>query len=240
LAWLFLCRRKFEFHRKQVVTDWSKHWSFGKWVLGGQIIGTLHAYTPAWVLMFAIGAAATGVFTACEQIVLLCNPLLLVIANLFGAITARAYADGGYPAVRKVVNYASIYGFTAMVVFWLALVFVGGQAVVLLYGDEFLGNGHVISTIALAAPMWAITTVMAVGLRSVEKPDTDFRARVAGLLITFIGSALAVKSWGVLAVAYALVAGSAVSALWQAYAFYCIVSDEELPSGHRESGPTRN
>ena len=230
---MILSRRNFRFQRSQVASDWSKNWAFGRWVLGGQIIGTLHGYTPAWVLVLAIGTSATGVFSACENIVLLSNPLILAIASLFGATTARAYASGGYLAVRKVVNYGSFYSSAAMGLLWVVLVLVGGRAVVLLYGEDFAGNGHVVATIALAVPLWAISSVMAVGLRAVERPETDFRARVAGLLITLIASALTVKLWGVQAVAYSLVAGSAASALWQAYAFYRVVPEGLLASARR-------
>ncbi len=103
LAWLFLFRHKLRFRRSQIASDWRKNWVFGRWVLASQIVGTLHGYMPAWVLVVAMGTAATGVFSACESIVLLSNPLILAIANLYGATTARAYASGGYSAVRQTI-----------------------------------------------------------------------------------------------------------------------------------------
>jgi O-antigen/teichoic acid export membrane protein len=107
-----------------------------------------------------------------------------------------------------------------MIVLWLLLFLFGGQIVMLLYGEEFAGNGQVIGTIAMAAPFWAVSAVIAVALRAVGRPDIDFRAKIVGLLVTLICSAATVNAWGVPAVAYALVAGSAVSCLFQAWAFY--------------------
>jgi O-antigen/teichoic acid export membrane protein len=229
LAWLVMSRRRLRFRRSQYVADWRRNFSFGRWVLAGQIMGAVHGYLPAWVIAIAIGTAATGVFSACESIVLLSNPLILAIANLYGATTARAYAKGGYWAVRKIVQQAALYCSAAMLLLWLLLVLMGGPFVALLYGDEFAGNGSLVSTIALAAPFWALGAIMAVALRAVDRPEIDFRAKLLGVLITLIGSALTVNVGGVSAVAYSLVAGSIVSALYLTWAFYLQVPAEPMP-----------
>ena len=83
LLWLIASRRKLRIRRSRLIIDCRKNLRFGRWVLAGQLTGTLHGYLPAWILAFAVGTAATGVFSACESIVLLSNPLILAIANLY-------------------------------------------------------------------------------------------------------------------------------------------------------------
>lgn len=228
VGFCWLHKHEFLFPKSKVIGDWKKHWIFGRWVLAGQIIGLLQAYAPAWVLLIAIGPWATGVFSACENIVLLSNPLILAMANLFGATTARAFSVGGYSAVRKVVDTTAICSSLAMGVLWLVLLFAGGEIVTLIYGAGFAGHGFVVSTIALAAPLWAMSCALSVGLRAVERPSAEFGGKVAGFLITLTASIALVSFAGIKGMAVALLLGSLATTCWQAWAFYWVVP-RELP-----------
>ena len=223
LACYLYYRDEFRFASLQIAADWWSNWRFGKWVLGGQIVGFLHGYTPVWVIAVGLGTAATGVFSACENIVLLSNPFILATTNLIGATTAKAYGDGGYSAVCQVARAACLYSAAAMGVLWFVLFFLGGSIVSMLYGDQFSGNGYVVSVIASAAPLWAVSSVMSVSLRAVGHPESDFRSKVLGLVATLIMSLLSVSIWGISGVAYSLVAGAMVSTLFQMWFFYRVI-----------------
>ena len=78
----------------------------------------------------------------------------------------------------------------------LSLVLLGGIIVEMFYGADFRGNGYVVGIIAFGAPLWAASAVLSGGLRAINHPDADFRARVAGFLVTFSMSVLTVSKWG--------------------------------------------
>ncbi len=217
---LFYFREHFQPRWSRVKTDWARHWKFGRWVWSGQIVDLLHGYVPAWILVLALGTAATGIFSACENIVLLSNPLLLAIANLVAATSAHARTAGGYLAVRRVIQSAAITSFGAMGLLWVILLFYGERVLTFVYSAQFSGYGHVVGIIATGAPLWALSRVISIGLRTLEVPASEFRGKVAGLLTTTILSILLVLPFGIAGVAYAVVAGCAVSTLWQALVFY--------------------
>lgn len=220
IAWLLVFWKKFRIRQDQLLADWRRSYSFGRWVLAGQVMGTIQGYLPIWVLAVALGTAATGVFSACESIVLISNPVILAIANLYGATTARAFAQGGYLAVRQNVRKALWYCSAAMLLLCLLAFGLGDMLVTLLYGGEFSGNGLMIGTISLAAPFWAVGAILGVALRSVDRPKFDFQASLLGAVVTLLGSALTVSFGGVMAVAISLVLGSATLTLYLAWAFY--------------------
>ena len=62
----------------------------------------------------------------------------------------------------------------ALAVLWLALVLVGDRRLSYFTAISSSWQWARRSTIGFAAPLWAISSVLAVGLRAVERPETDF------------------------------------------------------------------
>ena len=71
------------------------NWDFGRWILAGQLLGTLHGYAVPWVLALTVGIASTGIFVAAQTIILLTNPMVLGLTNWLEPRAAQVTATEG-------------------------------------------------------------------------------------------------------------------------------------------------
>ena len=81
IIWQFQTGPKIVFNKISIRDDWWKNWSFGKWAVGGQIVGSLPTYLLPWILASAVGDVGTGLFAAGMTLVGLANILNVGMAN---------------------------------------------------------------------------------------------------------------------------------------------------------------
>lgn len=219
LVCLVLVRGDLALRRRRVGREVGRHWAFGRWVAAGQLVGVVHGYAIHWLLVLMIGPAATGVFAACMTVLLLSNPFVLALGNLLGPWTARARAEGGAAAVRRVVVWSAL-GLTAVMgAFFGVIAVVGGTVVELLYGPGYAG--HEITLVALAVAFAAAPAGVAAdhGLRALSRPRVAFTGSVIGLAVTTAGAALLIPHLGIAGAACGYLAGACASTAVRLVAF---------------------
>ena len=165
LVCLVLGRGDLALRRRRVGREVGRHWTFGRWVAAGQLVGVVHGYTIHWLLVLMIGPAATGAFTACLTVLLLSNPFVLALGNLLGPWTARARAEGG------------------------------GAVVELLYGPGYAGHEVTLTALAVAFAAAPAGISADHGLRALGRPRVAFTGSVIGLAVTTTGAALLIHTW---------------------------------------------
>ncbi len=208
LAWLVLARRQFAIRPAQVAADWSQSWSFGRWILAGQMLALANGYVLHWLLAVRLGPLATGGLALCMSVAQLTNPFVLGIGNLLTPRAAQAYAVGGVPELRRIVAFAGlILGGGLLLFCGLALLF-GGAAVHLLYGKYEADFAILVPLLALAQFASAISLAPANGLGAMERSDLNFWSSLIGLTITLILSAALVGPFGVIGATVGLIIGS--------------------------------
>ncbi len=94
IGWLAGSRSAFIFKTLHASELLPRHWNFGKWLLGGQVVGVFAQWASYWLLAFIASTVETGIFAACMSIVMLSNPLILGMGNILDPRLARAFSDG--------------------------------------------------------------------------------------------------------------------------------------------------
>ncbi|QDT14144.1 oligosaccharide flippase family protein [Alienimonas californiensis] len=223
-TWLALRRRQFAPRRTRLRSDWGRNWRFGRWVLAGQLCGTSANGAPQWILAATAGVAAAGLYAGAQNVVLLCNPLILAMASLLVPQTAEARRSGGTAAVRRVVLRAAALLAAVAGLFWLGLLLFGGTLLRQIYGAEFAGAGSAIRVLGLAPLAWSFIVAFEAGLSAIDRPDLSFRAILVGLIVTAAGAAALSGPFGPAGAAAGLALGAAVSAAVLAFDFLRLTS----------------
>ena len=231
IACMFLSRSDFHLQRRRVGREVGRHWEFGRWVAAGQMVGVAHGYAVHWLLVLMIGPSATGAFAACLAIALLSNPFYLGMGNLLGPWTARARADGGKAAVRRVVTQSALFLVAVMGAFCAFVAVFGSSLMEVLYGDGFSGHGFALTALAAAFAVTSAGMAADHGLRALSRPRVAFTGSLIGLLVTITVGAILVSHWGIAGAAFGYLMGTIASAAVRLSAFFKL-SAEGSSGGH--------
>jgi O-antigen/teichoic acid export membrane protein len=206
---LILMRDDFSFRVSLLRTTVATHWIYGRWVLASTWMAIVQGYLMYWLLALTAGTVETGVFAGCMTVVQLMNPLVMALGNLLEPKAAFAVVEHGQEFLRRTIwRLTALMGALTSLYFMVLLV-AGGWLVSMLYaGSEFAGRGHLVSVLALKMSVNAISVPLSHGLRAMNRPDLNFRATAASLLVTVVAGLLLVPTYGVLLGAYAMLLGA--------------------------------
>lgn len=226
---LILGRRSFSFRLGMLRRAMNAHWKYGRWVLAAVTAGVLQGYVMHWLLALIAGTTATGIFAACMTVVLVVNPIMQGVGNVLEPKAAKAFAQGGHAALRKLIGRVSLAIAALMLLFCTAVALFGGRLVTVLYaGSEYAGHGHLVFALALYAVASAIDLAPSNGLRAMDRPDMSFRAACLSLLITISAGVLLVSAYGLLGAAYAMFAGAACGMVIRITAFMQLSAPQKM------------
>ncbi|MGH7195096.1 MAG: lipopolysaccharide biosynthesis protein, partial [Candidatus Saccharimonadales bacterium] len=218
-AWLARSRHRFEIHRRRVVRDWRCNWSLGRWVFVEQMCGTTNSYSLHWLLAMLLGAAATGEFAAAVAVVSLSNPVIIGLGNVLGPATARAFATGGAPEMRRLIQTFTSRMAGLMLLFCLVIAVFGDAALTALYGPAYANHGMALTLLALGLAVNALGMAADSGLRAVGQPRETFVASLLALLVTLAAGVLLTPAWDISGAACAVLAGNLVGTAARWFAF---------------------
>jgi O-antigen/teichoic acid export membrane protein len=182
--------------------------SFGGWILSGRIVGQLNSdILVLWLMAFALGNKATGIFAACMTVVHLSNPFVLGMGQVLTPRVAQAFADNGPREVQRVARKATLFMGLALSGFCIGAFLFGEEALRLFYGSQYGGNRYTITVLSLSILASALSMPAASSLLALERPDVSLKASVTGLLLTVTVASTVVFPLGVLGVACGLLSG---------------------------------
>ena len=175
LIWLVASRRAFDVRPKQWRSQFSRSFSFGKWVLGSQQIRAVGNSMIYWLLPVLVSTTATGIYAACSTFVTAANPFLLGLANVMEPKAARSFAEVGHRELQRVVRKVTHILALFFAVYWLVVVLVGESLVAWLYRDEiYAGHGHTIIVLTSATAIGAMRGPWGQGLKAMGLPKWNF------------------------------------------------------------------
>ena len=212
-GWFFLQPVPIRFRRAEVLKDWNENWAFGRWALLSQLVGGAGLYAMPWIVAGVDGQEATGVFAAGGTLVGIANMFVNGLANYLSPKAARAYADGGAPALRSVLRM-TVLVFTAFLgTFAVAAVVAGELAAGPVYGEGFESAGPIVGVLAVGLWVNSMAITAGNGLWAVGKPEANFRADVVGLLVTAAATVTLIPALGgAIGASVALLSGGAADA----------------------------
>ncbi len=216
VAWFFLTKKKFTARKRWMLRHLGLHWSFGRWMCASQLTDIGQRFALFWLLASLLGARLTGVYVACVSVVMIFTPIILGLGSVLAPRAAQAYAVGGPAEVKRIVWKATVLLGVAMAVACAGLAASGDLSLWFFYGgDEFAGYGTVIAWLALSTFLSAISFPIDSGLWVMERPDLNFWAGSAGLVVTLASSVLLVPTWGIVGAAVGGCLGHAVASALQ-------------------------
>lgn len=206
---LWQARRIWRWSELDVRAAWRENWSFGRWILGGQLAAWVSLEVYPIMAAGLISFAAAGAYRAVQTLV---APVHVVIAALDPFLTpraSRAEARLGRAALRRVLRLAFIY-LVAPVLAYLLLVTLAAPALLdLLFGDKYLAYAPAVALFALQYAFWFLYFPFQVGLKALQRTRPIFVAHGLAIMAMFTLGIALIRLLGV----YGAVLGQVVNAL---------------------------
>jgi O-antigen/teichoic acid export membrane protein len=224
VVWLYLARANFAVRGDRLPETMQQSWNLGKWLLANQLTLAAQTNFTYWLLAWAAGTSATGVYAACMSIALLANPLIMGFSNILAPRAALAFKEGGSARLRREVTRESRLVGLVMALFCIVVLFAGEHIMRLLYhGKEYEGNGHTVTVLVLAMLVGGMGMPAFNALASVERARESFWIGAVGGILTVALVWCLVPRWGLLGAASGFLAGTTIRAAGRWVAFVALV-----------------
>ncbi len=211
-VWLMLHYREISIRYRRVLSDWWFNWKFGRWALMGQLVGCSAPYILPWIVVASHGESSAGVMAACTSITGIANTFVIGVANYISPRAASAFNQGGAPALKKVLATAAVVFTMTVGGFSLLTLVAGDWMLSLIYGGAYQGAGLVLAMYAGAMLANAYKITAGNGLWAIERPDANFAADVAALIVSLGLAAWLTPLFGVAGAAAATLVGTGLDA----------------------------
>lgn len=202
-------------------------WRSGKWIGAAQALGAANAHGVLWLVAICINEEAVGIFAACLWVVMLTNPFVYGLGNLLTPRSAEVLAVEGARGLNRLIvrAVAVLGGVTGLFAIMMALM--GGVVLRLIYGEDYGGYAHVAWVLAAAYAISAAGMAVNDGLRALGRADIELIATAIDTLLTFVIGIVAMLQWGLVGLAYATLAGSAVATVLQSAWYWRLIKRRE-------------
>ena len=204
---------KISFEKSRLGSDWNQNWGFGKWAVGGQVVGSLPTYCIPWLLAAAAGVEGTGFFAAVVTLAGVANIFNTGMANFLTPRAAKVYVEEGAQGLRRVVIRISLVFLVAVGAFGALLALFGEQIAVELFGDRYAGLQTAITIMAIAILCDSFDIVASNGLFVLEKIKANFWIDVVLMIVSVAAAVLLILPFGFIGAVWTSLIISLTSAL---------------------------
>jgi O-antigen/teichoic acid export membrane protein len=227
-GWYLWSRPRLQFVPARFLADWRHNWVFSKWALQTYVLGNSTPQLMVWLVSATIGAASTGIFGACSNLVGLSYVILCGVGNVLTPQAAHAYATGGVKELRRVLLIAGAFMALTTGGMCMVVLTTGDWLVVLAFGPHYYGTGAILFVLALASAMNALSIICGNGLWAIDQPRLNFVADVCCMVVTLVAAAILIASYGVLGAALASLAGATSAAILRAVTVVRYLADPPI------------
>lgn len=219
LGWLWWDRDAYEVRLSEYTTDLKKNWLLGKWVFASGLIWAVGANLYPWLVAAFHGVPSAGVWAACVGVVSIGNPILKGTQNLIGPKISHEHAEKGLRALHRWVLRVTAILAVPLVLLCLAMFVWGGRLLTLLYGNQYAGNGLVVSILGLNLLVTVLGFSFSRALFALERARVDFLANLIALFLMVTVGIWLVRALGPLGAAFGLFGASLVASVIRAVVF---------------------
>lgn len=213
------------FFSRCLTKSFLQHWSFGKWILAGQILDTTRDYGLHWVIAYHLGTATTGVYNAYWSIVLIINPLIFGIRNVLLPEVSEIHTRAGASVkFRSIISKTTIYLGLFMAFISVFLIFYGANLIHLIFSHaDYSGHDALIVLFAITALIMTIGFASNQGLLAMEQSRLTVYNKIAGITVLFTLVWIFMNSYGVTGAATARLLSTAIITFLNILVFYVLV-----------------
>ena len=225
-AWYISRGPKIEFKRERLAEDWKLNWSFGKWAVSGQFVGSLPMYLLPWLLLLSAGSEGTGYFAACMTLVGVANIFNTGMLNFLTPRAAKVYVEHGVAGLKRLM--LRMYGSFLLVVgcFAMFLTVFGSFLAVKIFGPDYAGLQTTLILLSIAKLFEGFSHTASGGLFAMEKIKPNFYVDVILMLVTIVAAALLIYPYGVVGAAWTTLIGSMVGSTLRSGLLFKFLGEE--------------
>ncbi len=225
LGWWWHSRDAFRVRVRRAVLEFDQHWEIARFAFASGLLYALTANLYPWIVAWAGGTAAAGVWAACFAVAVLIAPLMTGAQNYLAPRLADAYAQGGGPMLRRLaVRVGGAFSALALPYTGFLSLF-GGAAVVFCYGGKYADNGHLVAVLGAALLAGAAGFSFGRALFSIHRADVDLLVNAFALSILLSAGTWMAWHWGLMGAAYGMLVTNTAASLLKAVAFLRLVPD---------------
>jgi O-antigen/teichoic acid export membrane protein len=210
-GWFMAKSRPLQFAWYDALADWRHNWSFARWALVCHLIGFATLYLTPWIVTAMRGSGDAGTLAACITLVGTASMFVTGLSAFLAPKAAMAFAQGGVPALRRVLHGGTLVYATVLGAFALVIFASGDMLLVLVYGSDYAGYGAVTGTLAASMLTESIGLMAGIGLFAMKRPDANLAADVCALLVTLTVVLCLLPIMGLLGAAIGSLTGKVVS-----------------------------
>jgi O-antigen/teichoic acid export membrane protein len=240
VAWFLKERSAFRFQLDSALDSAGQSWTLGRWLCASQVLLIVGAESIPWILAFTLGKVATGVFAACATLAHLSGPLVNAVNNVLAPRVSAAYADGGAKELHRVVIKTMLFLSGTLLLFSVAMVFVGELLISFLFGATFAGYGWIVVVLTLSEIARGGKMVLSRGLIVLERSDLQFRVQIVNVIVTLSACAALVKPFGIAGAAIGHAAGSIAAVALMLFLYQSTVRQAREDESSRTSAAVDN
>ena len=230
-GWYVYTKPAISFNREKLREDLKLNWSFGKWAVGGQFVGSLATYLLPWLLLLATSAEGVGFFGACMILVGIANIFNSGMLNFLTPKAARVYVEEGSAGLKRVLLQMYVLFFVAVGGFAMFLGFFGEWVGVHLIDSKYTGLQNVITLLAIAKLFEGFSHTASGGLFAMEKIKANFWIDVVLMLVTITAAIALIQPLGIVGAAWTTLIGSATSAILRTIFLAKFLGDKPIAGG---------
>jgi O-antigen/teichoic acid export membrane protein len=194
------------FHRCFSWEAFRENWQYGKWLLGGKVIGEwLSSHLLTFLAAVALGTAAAGVLRAVHTVMGPTRMLAQVLDTVLPTQLARTLAEQGATTMRASLTSVCVWAIPALAVYCLVAAVAAEPLMRLLFGAEYGSQGPVLALYSLAAFIGYLTMIASAVLKARQLTHQIFVSELISLLVMPIGLLL-IPSLGIYGVLSGLIA----------------------------------
>lgn len=154
-----------------------RHWRFGHWYLGSELMRWSTGQLYLVVAGALLGAAAVGAVRATQNLVGACHVLKLGLENVVPIRASEHYKDGRMPALVRYLKHVSLFSGGAVVLFLLIVAIAPKFWLNLIYGQTYAEYSYLVTWWAVIYLLSFFHTPLQFGLRAVEDTRAIFQAQ---------------------------------------------------------------
>lgn len=209
LVGLWLAKRYFTRHVRNLLSVWVENWRFGRWILGASladwVVIDLYPIMTAGLISFA----AAGVYQTLQNLVAPIHVLLRAIDTFVTPLLAKTFDQNGTDGVRHSLKLIYLFaGIPVMGLLIIVLIFTP-QLLFLLKGDTYLPYADGIYLMALFYLFMFINRPLQMAFRAARKGKEVFIANILAAVSVLSAGFWLIDRWGV----YGAILGQGLNAI---------------------------